>query len=511
MKKICLTLAAIGMAAVLGAAGAPDTNRLDALEKQLQDAQAAFERTVREHQQLMESLRRQIEAMRAAQTGRTNIELPPSTIGQGSKGEPASPAGTAAASTAEKSGWTPSSPIRLQRGSAYMDIGMVTTLALGGSTAKDIEGGLQLGGHDPNQRGFTLQGMELNFAGAVDPYFRGNANVVFMLDSAGESHVELEEAWLETVSLPGRLKLRAGQYLAEFGRQNPTHPHTWGFVDTPLVLGRFFGPDGMRGLGAQLSWIVPTPFYSELFLGVLNSHGETMYSFRFDHEDELFLGRPHQGGRVKGLDYLTFVPRYAASFDLTDNQTLLAGISGAIGPNASGSRARTFIGGVDLYWKWKSPRHHAGFPFVSWQTEAVVRRYEAGAFSNAADDLDGSGTIDPGEPDLYGDGSIRTLPREWLTDYGLYSQLLWGFKQRWVAGLRADWVASDLARYEAIWGRDPERAPRFRLSPNLTFYPSEYSKIRLQYNYDYRQRLGPDHSIWLQLEFSLGAHAAHKF
>ncbi|MGN6555008.1 MAG: hypothetical protein ACTHLW_14970 [Verrucomicrobiota bacterium] len=59
-----------------------------------------------------------------------------------------------------------------------------------------------MGGHDPNQRGFTVQGGEVNFQGAVDPYFRGNANIVFQLDSSSETFVELEEAWLETVSLP---------------------------------------------------------------------------------------------------------------------------------------------------------------------------------------------------------------------------------------------------------------------------------------------------------------------
>ena len=115
------------------------------------------------------------------------------------------------------------------------------TFAGGGSTATDIEGGTQLGGHDPNQRGFTVQGVEANFRGAVDPYFRGNANVVFQLDADGESFLELEEAWLETMSLPANLQVRAGQYLTEFGRINTQHPHTWAFVDVPLVNGRLLG------------------------------------------------------------------------------------------------------------------------------------------------------------------------------------------------------------------------------------------------------------------------------
>ena len=100
-----------------------------------------------------------------------------------------------------------------------------------------------------------------------------------------------------------------------------------------------------------------------------------------------------------------------------------------------------------------------------------------------------------------------------MTDYGVYSQVLYGFRKGWVAGLRGDYVApTEQARYEGILGsRDLDRASRYRISPNLTYYPSEFSKIRLQYNFDHRNGIGDDHSIWLQFEFLLGSHAAHKF
>ena len=81
-------------------------------------------------------------------------------------------------------------------------------------------------------------------------------------------------------------------------------------------------------------------------------------------------------------------------------------------------------------------------------------------------------------------------------------------------------LSSDPAAYEsggytlngaAVSSRDPARAQRWRLSPNLTWYPTEFSKIRLQYNFDDRALYGVDHSVWLQFEFVLGAHAAHSF
>jgi hypothetical protein len=45
----------------------------------------------------------------------------------------------------------------------------------------------------------------------------------------------------------------------------------------------------------------------------------------------------------------------------------------------------------------------------------------------------------------------------------------------------------------------------------VTFYPTEFSKLRLQYAHDARQFSSDADSIWLQFEFLLGAHAAHKF
>ena len=89
-----------------------------------------------------------------------------------------------------------------------------------------------------------------------------------------------------------------------------------------------------------------------------------------------------------------------------------------------------------------------------------------------------------------------------------------------MAGLRADWIGSDEGDYERMalsldgepLGRDPLRAERWRVSPNLTWYPSEFSKVRLQYNYDHRKIPDKeDHSVWLQFEFLLGSHSAHKF
>jgi hypothetical protein len=85
------------------------------------------------------------------------------------------------------------------------------------------------------------------------------------------------------------------------------------------------------------------------------------------------------------------------------------------------------------------------------------------------------------------------LPAEILRDRGFYAQLLWGIRPRIVAGLRGEVVSGDDVAFEST-----ARVDRSRLSPNLTVYPTEFSKIRAQYNYDKRGGMGHDHSLWLQ-------------
>jgi hypothetical protein len=513
MKRLFVGLT--GLICLSAALASAQQGELDALKRQLKEATETFQKTAEQQRLLIESLTEKVRALEARQAGRANQPAGATAL-----------ATTAATNAVARGPRSPSDPIRVGTASAYAELGLVATFAAGGSTAQDIEGGTQLGGHDPNQRGFTVQGVELNLRGAVDPYFRGNANVLFSIDSDGESFLELEEAWLETVSLPGNLQVRAGQLLTDFGRVNTQHPHAWSFVDAPLANGSFLGADGLRNPGARVSWLAPTPFFSELSLGVQNSQGETASSFRgggHAHggaEEGVPFGYRHADNDrgVQGLGDLLFSPRLATSFDLTDQQTLVLGASGAFGPNNSGSSGDTMtqIYGLDAYWKWKPVKAHGGFPFVSWQAEAMLRRYELGAFDW---DENGNGAVDAGEVVNTATSLPASLGAETVTDWGFYTQWLYGFRKGWVAGLRFDYLDGNEGDYEKLpltldgdpLGRDPERARRWRVSPNLTWYPTEFSKVRLQYNYDDRRDLGADHSVWLQFEFLLGAHAAHKF
>ena len=397
------------------------------------------------------------------------------------------------ASTSETSTITPAgssltAPFTIGGGKNYMNISLDGLFALAYSSARDLDH-VEVGDHDPQQRGFNARNIELAFDGAVDPYFEGFANIVFKLDNDNETQVEVEEAFMQTTGLPFNLQLKGGQFFAAFGRINPTHPHTWDFADDPLVHGLFLGPDGLRGVGAQMSWTLPTPWYSQLLLGVQNGRGATGYSFRNPGDNGIFFDRRTTDREMRGLEDFVWIPRWENSLDLSPTQVVLAGVSGAFGSNETGADSRTQIYGADFLYKWKSANAEGGFPFVKWQTEVMYRRFEAGR------------------------GINESFPvAETFHDWGMYSQVLWGFKKGWVAGVRGDYVDMQDSKFTD----DLDRQSRSRISADLTWYPTEFSKIRLQYNHDFIDDTfflaGRDvDSIFFQFEFILGAHGAHKF
>jgi hypothetical protein len=326
---------------------------------------------------------------------------------------------------------------------------------------------LQTGDHDPTHNGFNFQQLEMSVNTAVDPYFHFNGNIVFHPDG-----VEVEEAYVTTSDLPANLQLRAGQFLTRYGRINSTHPHTWDFVDQPFAVGRVFGGDGNRGLGLEASWLSPLPWYLELVGSVTDASGEgTARSFLGDSDH----------GVTSPLDF-QFTGAIKQFFPLSDDVSLLWGLSAADGPNVLGPNTRTDVYGTDVYLKFR-PLSAGSVTLVTLQAELFYRR--------------------------------RQTPDTVLSDFNGYGQVLWRFAQRWAAAGRYEFgsPARDLNGALAPDPLDPEwTANRQRISANITFWPTEFSRLRLQGATDlvgWRDR--PETSVFLALEVVMGAHGAHAF
>ena len=337
------------------------------------------------------------------------------------------------------------------------------------------------GGHDPDRTGFTVQAVDLGIYGALDPYFDAQANIVFLLNEEGETKVELEEAFMRTKNLPLGLEFEAGMMFTEIGAFNPMHIHGWRWIDQPIIMSRVFGGDGMRAPGLRAAW--KAPWNGTFHITGQNPIGETMVSFLANDE---FFGESPIGGRalkenaIDGIGELVWTGRYTQHIESGKFHVDL-GLSGAIGPNATGRNANTYIWGADFTANRKLSNDRSLFVYLEW----LHRIYEA-----AADPASG-------------------FAEDTLDDYGMVAELLYGFNKKWSAGARYEYVhgsgesVGNFASREA----DPNRDTRHRFSPLLAWQFAPGAKLRLQYNYDQTNRLAKNdaHSVWLGFNWSIGA------
>lgn len=466
---------------------AQDRNtEIEALKKQMEE----LRRREAERQQQLEELQRRLDMLQSQPSAVAPPAAPGSPLDRAVQElTPPQPRSTQPALLSRPVG---GATLRL------IDISADLLVAAGGSTENDAAIALlQSGDHDPRKNGFTLQNVELSLGGAVDPYFTGQAHIILFVDPAGETRVEMEEAYMTTQSLPFGLQVKAGFFFTEFGLINPTHPHAWDWVDQPVVLSRFFGGDGLRQAGLRVSWLAPLPWFSQFYVGVQNANGETALSFLANDvafAERAIGGRPFVARKVDSPDDLLYLLRWENSWELTQALTSKLGVSALFGPNATGSDGRTLIYGADLKVLWRPVRNFRGWPFLRWQTEFVQRYYRADAFAGVINGVD------------------VTLEKATLHDWGVYTQALYGFAYRWAAGIRFDYATGSGA---SLSGReaDPFRDDRYRVSPLLIWYASEFARLRLQYNYDRADHLTDEkaHAVWLVLEALIGAHPAHKF
>jgi hypothetical protein len=344
------------------------------------------------------------------------------------------------------------------------DISFIADVALAWLSSED---NLQTGGHDPARNGFTLQQLEMSIGSAVDPYFRVDGNIVF-----SQFGVEIEEIYATTLALPWSLQARAGQFLTRFGRINATHPHTWDFVDQAFAIGRYFGAEGNRGLGVELSYLTPLPWYVEIVGSVTEAGGAaTARSF--------FGAAPLSVASVLDFQSTLAVKQF---FALGPDWSLLWGMSAATGPNGTGHDNRSDVYGMDVYLKYR-PTTRQSDTTVALQAEWFQRR--------------------------------RQVPRDLLADSGGYAYLTWRFDKRWATavrwelGLPAENRAGDTGGdyLDPAW-----TASRQRVSANLTYWPTEYSRLRAQGSLDAPGwRDEPIYALMLACEFTIGAHGAHAF
>jgi hypothetical protein len=322
----------------------------------------------------------------------------------------------------------------------------------------------------PGKRGLSLDETEINFQASVDPYFFGNLTLAI----GPENDLSIEEAFLQTTSLPWGLTLRAGRFFSGIGYLNEQHSHIWDFADQALPY-RVFLNNQYIDDGVQLRWLAPTRLFLELGSELLRGDafpaagsaraGFGTYSVFAHTGADIDASSSFRTGaswlRTSARDRATPVPDNPDDIFNGHSDTLI----------------------FDAVYKW-APNGNPVDTNFKLQSEFFAHR---------------------------DNGQFNSIPyySGWQT--GFYVQGIYQFMPRWRAGLRYDQVSgtkqTDLLAGSTVdaMGTTPRRA-----SGMLEYNTSEFGRFRLQYNRDWSRGTADNQAI-LQYIIGIGAHGAHLF
>jgi hypothetical protein len=337
-------------------------------------------------------------------------------------------------------------------------------------------GSKETGSDRPGGFDFFQRSVELNLAGSVDPFARGYAVINASVDPVtGEATATVEEAAIQTTSLPWNLTLKGGRFFGEFGRLSYIHDHELPFVNRPLVLDNYIGGESKTD-GLQLNFLLPIPHYVSLTAGVGDQFGDT----------------PNNVGNFRHFRELNFWGRGSTYFDLTPDVSLEAGFSGLWNPKTEDrggvfiqpdgstlTERRRLVLGADLvvrYW----PLRNNQFRSLTWGTELLYsdNRYLVNP------------TGIPGGP----------VFNRSVDSFGLYSYLAYKLHRQWMVGCLFDWMENPQ--------NDAEKTSAY--SAWITWAISHWNQMRVQYTHTTHNAvsgLRDDDAIYLQWAWIIGSHA----
>ncbi|HET9444754.1 MAG TPA: TonB-dependent receptor [Steroidobacteraceae bacterium] len=342
----------------------------------------------------------------------------------------------------------------------------------------------------PGERSFNLGESELTLSANVDPYFAGQMTAAL----TPENEVEVEEAFFRTLALPSGFTAKGGRFFSGFGYLNEVHAHAWDFADQPLAYQAFFAGQ-FKQEGLQIKWLAPTELFVEL--GAETGNGSGFPATRRNRNG--FNGATlfaHVGGDVD--DSISWRAG-AAYLDQRAQDRTFENVDEFDLPviNSFTGDSRTWV--VDAVLKW-SPVGDPNRRQLKVQGE-YMRRRESGLLTF---NTDGSNLTD----------DYRSSQSGW------YVQGVYQFLPRWRAGLRYDALDSGapsiglvdsgelpLTAFPTLLSADPDR-----ISIMLDWNPSEFTRLRAQYDWDdARGTDDRDRIFRLQYIYGIGAHGAHKY
>jgi hypothetical protein len=307
---------------------------------------------------------------------------------------------------------------------------------------------------------------ELDIQSYLDPYTRMHLVIGYHgphhgSDFGMEGHEEDEhdhggfgigEGYITWFQLPGHTSLTVGKKRQQFGVLNRWHRHALDQTDWPWVIQESFGPHGLVGTGVSVDWLMPRLWAdtNELTVEIMNGNNDVAFA----------------GSDWKKPTFLAYLKSY---WDLSGDSYLQADLTGLHGvTDHAGDLGHDFLA-LDLAYDW----YPAG--------RELYRGFTArGMLLRSWLDLEDGGSLDAWGSYLYGQ---------------------YRFTSHWFGGLRWDWVEDQRVPDHDTWG----------LTPYLTFWQSEFVRLRGQATYERDSWYGTDRRFELQITFAAGPHKHESY
>lgn len=280
--------------------------------------------------------------------------------------------------------------------------------------------------------------VEVALQSTLDPY----SNAKLILGFSGEG-VGVEEGYLYYTGLPGRLRADLGLIRQQVGDLNRWHLHALPESEYPLVYQRYLNPEGLSGAGLSL--------YTTLPVSILRGTHEVWLQGTTAESASLY-GNGRHG---------TLLGRVQNFWQFSRSTYGQLGFTALGGNNADSVRGRVL--GLDLRITWRPPSAGTRQDITLRAEGYRLRAHELGVAT---------------------------------TRYAAFLDLTARLSQRWILGMRYDYVEA---------ARGPQ-STEWQLSPTVTWWESEFVYLRLEGQHHHDQFAGNQDRLLLQAVFAMGPH-----
>lgn len=303
-----------------------------------------------------------------------------------------------------------------------------------------------------NKIKLNFQELELAAGSYLNPYSR--ADLTLGINGTG-GEIDIEEAYATLLrGLPLNLQIKAGQYLVDFGKINSQHAHQWSWIERPLMFQQFFGEEGLKDVGINISSMLPVG------RSALTISGNLLQGDFFLGEDAANIDYD-MGGSFR-LSLFSPVGTYSS---------LEVGISGLRGECDPANKHWANMGNIDFKYKWR-PDVYRALVIVG---ESVINSRKIGDISET----------------------------ENVSSFGFFSAVDYQFKRKFNVGALIDY--SQTPQTDSIY------QVGYGVFTGFSLAEETYRISLLLRQDDGKNWDKPYQTILLQLLWSLGPHKPHTF